>query len=84
MDSFNLLNNKFMQQAIERKSLRSINLSQKNLDTQSKSIEYDLWDRNEGLDSPMTPKIQIPNQFYPKLINTVRLSNKRLSCMDLK
>ncbi|CAK65123.1 unnamed protein product (macronuclear) [Paramecium tetraurelia] len=78
MDAFNLLNNRFMQSAKERKSLRSINLSQKNLETQSKSSEYDLWEKNDGLDSPMTPKIEIPNQFYPKLINTVRLSNQRL------
>ncbi|CAD8122709.1 unnamed protein product [Paramecium sonneborni] len=83
MDSFNLLNNRFMQSALERKSLRSLNLSQKNLDTQSKSSEYDLWDRNDGLDSPMTPKIKIPSEFQPKLIKTVRISNSRLSCKDL-
>ncbi|CAD8123784.1 unnamed protein product [Paramecium sonneborni] len=81
MDSFNLLNNRFMQTALERKSLRSINLSQKNLDTQ---FDYDLWDRNDGLDSPMTPKIKLPNQFLPKFIKTVRIQNQRLLSKDLK
>ncbi|CAD8208041.1 unnamed protein product [Paramecium pentaurelia] len=72
MSSFNILNNKFMQQAIERKSLRSIQLSQKNLDGSIKSTCYEIWDKNDGLDSPMTPKIILPSFYQPKFINSVR------------
>ncbi|CAD8112285.1 unnamed protein product [Paramecium sonneborni] len=78
MSSFNLLSNKFMQSAMERKSLRSIQVSQKNLDGSTKSISYEIWDQNDGLDSPMTPKIRLPGSYQPKFINSVRNQIKRI------
>ncbi|CAD8120251.1 unnamed protein product [Paramecium sonneborni] len=77
MSSFNLLNNNFMQSAMERKSLRSIQFIQKNLDGSTKSISYEIWDQNDGLDSPMTPKIKLPRSFQPKLIKSVRNQIKK-------
>ncbi|CAD8204965.1 unnamed protein product [Paramecium pentaurelia] len=77
MSSFNILNNKFMQSAMERKSQRSIQLSQKNLDGSTKLISYEIWDRNDGLDSPMTPSIILPHTYQPKFINSVRNQIKR-------
>ncbi|CAK63747.1 unnamed protein product (macronuclear) [Paramecium tetraurelia] len=66
-----------MQSAMERKSQRSIELSQKNLDGSNKSISYEMWDKNDGLDSPMTPSIKLPGSNQPKLINSVRNQAKR-------
>ncbi|CAD8194237.1 unnamed protein product [Paramecium octaurelia] len=77
MSSFNVLNNKFMQQAMERKSSRSIQLSQKNLDESNKSTFYEIWDKDDGLDSPMSPKIKLPGYYQPKFINSVRSQSKR-------
>ncbi|CAK91090.1 unnamed protein product (macronuclear) [Paramecium tetraurelia] len=66
-----------MQQAMERKSSRSIQLSQNNLDESNKSTFYEIWDKNDGLDSPMSPKIKLPGDYQPKFIHSVRNQSKR-------